>query len=145
MYLVTFKEANDAVASERSIFSINQDYKYFFLVAVNSYAPIFWGLDACGGRKLITHTYTHRTTTEIFICTPRVNDHVNRTCGVIHNAPTQTYNIDSTSCEWVYAFSTVSFNENSVWTFQVYCVSRVAEIYNIIVTVQKFLFLISML
>ena len=48
-------QANDAVASERSIFSENHDYKSFFRVAV------FRGLYARGGRKLRTHT--HGTTT----------------------------------------------------------------------------------
>ena len=56
-----------AVASERSIFSENHDYKSFFRVAVNTYVPIFRGLDARGGRKLRTdthtHTHTHGTTT----------------------------------------------------------------------------------
>ena len=83
------RQANDAVASERSIFSKNQDYKRFFCVvvnpyvpifrgldahgifsknqdykrffrvAVNPYVPIFRGLDAHGGRKLQTDTHTH--------------------------------------------------------------------------------------
>ena len=53
------KQANDAVASERSIFSENHDYKSFFRVAVNTYVPIFRGLDARGGRKLRTDTHTH--------------------------------------------------------------------------------------
>ena len=43
--------ANDALASERSIFSENHDYKSFFHVSMNTYVPIFWGLDAHGGRK----------------------------------------------------------------------------------------------
>ena len=43
------RQANDAVASELSIFSENHD---FFRVAVNMYVPIFRGLDARGGRKL---------------------------------------------------------------------------------------------
>ena len=46
------RQANDAVASERSIFSENHDYKSFFRVVVNLYVPIFRGLDARGGRKL---------------------------------------------------------------------------------------------
>ena len=50
------RQANDAVASERSIFSENQDYKSFVRVAVNLYVPIFLGLDARGGRKLRTYT-----------------------------------------------------------------------------------------
>ena len=33
------RQANDAVASERSIFSENHDYKSFFRVAVNTYIP----------------------------------------------------------------------------------------------------------
>ena len=57
------RQANDAVASEPNIFSENHDYKRFFRVAVNMYAPIFRGLDARGGRKLRTDTHTHRTTT----------------------------------------------------------------------------------
>ena len=46
------RQANDAVASERSIFRENQDYKSVFRVAVNPYVPIFRGLNAHGGRKL---------------------------------------------------------------------------------------------
>ena len=34
-------------------------YKSFFRVAVNTYVPIFRGLDARGGRKLRTDTHTH--------------------------------------------------------------------------------------
>ena len=52
-------EANDAVASERSIFSENHDYKSFFRVAVSTYVPIFRGLDARGGRKTRTQKNTH--------------------------------------------------------------------------------------
>ena len=51
--------ANNAVASERSIFSKNHDYKSFFRVAVNTYVPIFRGLYARGRRKLRTDTNTH--------------------------------------------------------------------------------------
>ena len=51
------RQANDAVASEPSIFSENHDYKSVFLVAVNTYISIFRGLDACGGRKLRTDTH----------------------------------------------------------------------------------------
>ena len=40
---MAFKEANDAVASEPSIFSKNQDYKRFLCVALNPYIPIFFG------------------------------------------------------------------------------------------------------
>ena len=64
------RQANDAVASERSIFSENHYYKRFFRVAVNTYVPIFWGLDARGGRKLRTDTrdsYPRRA------CAPMVN------------------------------------------------------------------------
>ena len=58
------KYANDAVASEKSTFSENHDlYKSFFRVAVNTYVPIFRGLDVRGGRKLRTDTHTHGTTT----------------------------------------------------------------------------------
>ena len=46
------RQANDAVASERSNFSENHDYKRIFRVAMNTYVPIFRGLDARGGRKL---------------------------------------------------------------------------------------------
>ena len=53
------RQANDAVASERSIFSENHDYKSFSRVAVNTYVPIFRGLDARGGRKLRTDRQTH--------------------------------------------------------------------------------------
>ena len=52
-----------AVASERSIFSKNHDcnsYSYrVFRVAVNTYAPIFRGVDARGSRKLYTNRHTH--------------------------------------------------------------------------------------
>ena len=62
-----WRQENDAVASEPSIFSENHDYKSFYRVTVNTYVPIFQGLDARGGRKLQTdihthihtHTYTH--------------------------------------------------------------------------------------
>ena len=54
------------VASERSIFSKNHDcnsYNYrVFRVAVNTYAPIFRGVDAREGRKLYTNTHTHTHT-----------------------------------------------------------------------------------
>ena len=53
------RQANDAVASERSIFSENHNSKKFFRVAVNTYVPIFRSLDARGGRKLRTDTHTH--------------------------------------------------------------------------------------
>ena len=51
------------IAPERSIFSENHDYKRFFRVAVNTYVPLFRGLDARGGRKLLTHIHTYGTTT----------------------------------------------------------------------------------
>ena len=61
------RQANDAVVSECSIFGENHDYKSFFRVEVNTYVPIFRGLNARGGRKLQTdthiHTHTHGTTT----------------------------------------------------------------------------------
>ena len=41
--------SKNAVASEPSIFSKNHNYKRFFRVAVNTYVPIFRGLDARGG------------------------------------------------------------------------------------------------
>ena len=56
------RQANDAVASEPSIFSKNHDYKSFLCVAVNTYIPIFRSLDASGGRKLRTHTHIHTHT-----------------------------------------------------------------------------------
>ena len=76
------------VASEPSIFSENHDYKSFVLVAVNTYVPIFRGLDARGGRKLRTDTHTHTHThthihthihtgqlqqPSLCACVPRVN------------------------------------------------------------------------
>ena len=51
--------ANDAVASERSIFSENQGYKSFSRVTVNPSIPIFRDLDARGGRNLRTDTHMH--------------------------------------------------------------------------------------
>ena len=66
------RHANYAVASEQSIFSKKITiiiYKRVFRAAVNTYVPIFRGLDARGGRKLRkhththTHTHTHETTT----------------------------------------------------------------------------------
>ena len=53
------RQASDAVASERSIFSENYDYKSFYRVVMNTSVPIFRGLDARGGRKLRTDTHTH--------------------------------------------------------------------------------------
>ena len=46
-----------AVASEQSIFSKNHDSNSY--IAVNTYAPIFRGVDARGGRKLYTNRHTH--------------------------------------------------------------------------------------
>ena len=51
-----------AVASQRSIFSKNHDYNRVFRVAVNTYVPIFRGLDARDGRKLRTDTHVHTHT-----------------------------------------------------------------------------------
>ena len=55
-----------AVASERSIFSKNHDCNSYiarvFRVAVNTYEPIFRGVDAHGGRKLYTNRHTHTHT-----------------------------------------------------------------------------------
>ena len=58
------RQANDAVAFERSIFSKNHNYKSLLYVAVNPLVPIFWDLHARGGRKLLTdtHTQTHTLT-----------------------------------------------------------------------------------
>ena len=50
------RQANDTIASERSIFIKNQA---FFRVAMNTYVPIFRGLDVHDGRKLRTETQTH--------------------------------------------------------------------------------------
>ena len=58
--LVAFGEANDDVASEQNILSKNQDYKSFHYVTVNLYLPIFWGLDARGGKNLIKYTQTKK-------------------------------------------------------------------------------------
>ena len=69
---VAFKEANDTyIASERSIFSKNQDYICPCLS--ESICTYIWCLNVRGGRKLITythihththtHTHTHETTT----------------------------------------------------------------------------------
>ena len=43
-----------AVASERSIFSKNHDYNSYIksFPCRGEHIPIFWGLDARGGRKL---------------------------------------------------------------------------------------------
>ena len=96
------RQANYAVASELSIFSENHEYKSFSRVAVNTYVPIFRGLDARGGRKLRTdththihtHTHTHRTTTVTLTAlmhTATVNKHCTQSqCddikyGLIHN------------------------------------------------------------
>ena len=61
------RQANDAVVAEPSIFSENHDliYKSYFRVAVNTYVPIFRGLDARGGRKLRTDTHTHTHTGQL--------------------------------------------------------------------------------
>ena len=71
------RQTNDAIASEPSIFSENHDYKSVFRVALNTYVPIFRGIDVRGGRKLQTDRQTH--TRENYsnprcACTPRVND-----------------------------------------------------------------------
>ena len=54
------RQANDAVASEPSIFSENHIIEVFPYRGehVRIYIPIFRGLDARGGRKLRTHTHT---------------------------------------------------------------------------------------
>ena len=81
---------NDAVASERSIFSENHDYKSFSRVAMNAYVPKFRSLDARGGRKLRTdtqthkhththtHTHTHGTTTIIYSSTLRMRAYASK-------------------------------------------------------------------
>ena len=53
---MAFEEANDALFSEQSIFSKNQDYKSFLHVMVNLYEPIFQGIDVRGNKK---HAHTH--------------------------------------------------------------------------------------
>ena len=59
------RQANDTVASELSIFSKIHNYNiiykrvFVFPCRVNTYVPIFRGLDAYGGRKLQTDTHTH--------------------------------------------------------------------------------------
>ena len=62
---MAFEASKDAVASERSIFTVNHDYKSFFRVAVNTYVPIFRGLDTRGGRKLRTDTHTYTYTRQL--------------------------------------------------------------------------------
>ena len=52
------RQANDAIASEPSIFIEYHDYKSFFPCCGE---PIFRGLDARGGRKLRTDIHTHTT------------------------------------------------------------------------------------
>ena len=55
-----WRQANDAIGSEQNIFcEKNQHYKSFLHVVMNPNVPIFWDLDVCGGRKLITYTQTH--------------------------------------------------------------------------------------
>ena len=63
-----------AVASERSIFSKNHDWNSYnyrvFRVPVNTYGPIFRGVDARGGRKLYTNRHAHtRGTATVTIIT----------------------------------------------------------------------------
>ena len=48
-----------ALVSERSIFSKNHDCNSYIEFSVNTYAPIFRGVDARGGRKLYTNRHTH--------------------------------------------------------------------------------------
>ena len=47
---------------QNQAFLAKNHYYNFSRVAVNTYVPIFRGLDARGGRKLQTHTYTHTHT-----------------------------------------------------------------------------------
>ena len=69
------RQANDAIASERSIFSKKILFKRFFFVAVNPLVPIFWDLHTRGGRKLNKQTYTHAqgTTTVTHISRAQVD------------------------------------------------------------------------
>ena len=57
------RQANDAVTSERSIFLAKITIIKFFCVVMNTYVPIFKGLDARGGRKLQTDTQGTTTVT----------------------------------------------------------------------------------
>ena len=54
---------NEAVSAKITILI----YKIVFCVTVNTYVPIFRGLDARGGRKLRTDTHTCSTTTVTII------------------------------------------------------------------------------
>ena len=56
---ITAKQANDVVASERSIFSKNHDYKSFFCVAVYLYFGIYMCVVAENYKQTDTHTHTH--------------------------------------------------------------------------------------
>ena len=53
---------NDALASERSIFSKNHDYKSFLCVGVNPLVPIFWDLRTCAWWQKTTNKHTHTHT-----------------------------------------------------------------------------------
>ena len=56
------RQANDAVASERSIFSKNHGYKSFFCIAVNPLVPIYFGIYmrvVAENYEQNTHTHTH--------------------------------------------------------------------------------------
>ena len=62
------RNANDAIASERSIFSKNDDYIYFWDLHVfskNDDYIYFWDLHAHGGRKLLTDTHIHTYTGQL--------------------------------------------------------------------------------
>ena len=48
-----------ALVSERSIFSKNHDCNSYIEFSVNTYEPIFRGVDARGGRKLYTNRHKH--------------------------------------------------------------------------------------
>ena len=51
-----------AVASERSIFSKNHCCNSYIEFSVNTYAPIFRGVNTRDDRKLYTNRHTHRHT-----------------------------------------------------------------------------------
>ena len=55
------RQAHDAVATERSIFSRKYDYKSFFRAAVNTYVPIFRGLSRYAWWQKTTNRHTHGT------------------------------------------------------------------------------------